>query len=316
MKIYDDILGAVGRTPLVRLNKLAPRRGARVALKMENMNPLGSLKDRIAVAMVEAAERSGKLKKGGPLVEPTSGNTGVALAMVAAVKGYRLIITMPENMSSERRKLMLALGAEVVLTPAFAGMPGAIRKAREIVKSTLNAVLLQQFENPANPAAHELTTAVEIWEDTEGMVDIVIAGVGTGGTITGVARGLKSRKPGICAVAVEPKSSAVLSGGRPGSHSIQGLGAGFIPKVLDRSLIDEVIAVPDEAAAETAKRLAAEEGLLLGISSGAVTWAALKLARRRENRNKLIVAIMGDTGERYSSAGLFDSKEPLPREAK
>ncbi len=307
MKIHDDITKTIGQTPLVRLRALCEGIKAEVLVKLESRNPLGSVKDRIAVSMVEAAEKGGTLKKGGTLVEPTSGNTGVGLAMVAAAKGYKLVITMPETMSVERRKLLAALGAEVVLTPGDKGMTGAIARAQEIVKSTRGAIMLQQFENPANPAVHERTTAKEIWDDTDGKVDVVVAGVGTGGTITGVARALKTKKPGFIAVAVEPKNSPVLSGGKPGPHKIQGIGAGFVPQVLDRSLVDEVVQVADEDAGEIARRLAREEGMLVGISSGAVAWAALEVARRKTGKGKMIVAILPDTGERYLSTWLFET---------
>jgi cysteine synthase A len=307
LKIHDDITKTIGQTPLVRLRALCEGIKAEVLVKLESRNPLGSVKDRIAVSMVEAAEKGGTLKKGGTLVEPTSGNTGVGLAMVAAAKGYKLVITMPETMSVERRKLLAALGAEVVLTPGDKGMTGAIARAQEIVKSTRGAIMLQQFENPANPAVHERTTAKEIWDDTDGKVDVVVAGVGTGGTITGVARALKTKKPGFIAVAVEPKNSPVLSGGKPGPHKIQGIGAGFVPQVLDRSLVDEVVQVADEDAGEIARRLAREEGMLVGISSGAVAWAALEVARRKTGKGKMIVAILPDTGERYLSTWLFET---------
>ncbi len=306
MRIFNDVTETVGGSPLVRLREFKAGASAEVLVKLEGQNPLGSIKDRIALAMVESAEKSGALRKGGTLVEPTSGNTGVGLAMVAAAKGYNLIIAMPDTMSMERRKLLLALGAELVLTPGKSGMPGAIEKAREIAKKTEGAVMLHQFENPANPAVHEQTTAEEIWRDTGGSVDVVVAGVGTGGTITGVARSLKKKKPGLLAVAVEPEESPVLSGGEPGPHKIQGIGAGFIPKVLDLGLVDEIIKVKSDTAGETARKLAKEEGILVGISSGAAAWAALEVARRKESRNKTIVAILPDSGERYLSTWLFD----------
>jgi len=307
LKIYDDITKTVGQTPLVRLRVLTEGLKAEVLAKLESRNPLGSVKDRIAVSMVEDAEKSGALKKGGTLVEPTSGNTGVALAMVAAARGYKLVITMPETMSIERRKLLAAMGAEVVLTPGGKGMTGAINRAQEIMKVAKGAVMLQQFENPANPLIHERTTAKEIWDDTDGKVDIVVAGVGTGGTITGIGRALKPKKPGLLMIAVEPKNSPVLSGGKPGPHKIQGIGAGFVPAVLDRSLVDEVIQVADEDAGNIARRLAREEGLLVGISSGAVAWAALEVARRKTGKGKMIVAVLPDTGERYLSTWLFEN---------
>jgi cysteine synthase A len=305
MKIYNNIMETMGNTPLVRLQRVARGMGADVLVKLESRNPMGSVKDRIAVSMIEAAEKSGKLKKGGTLVEPTSGNTGVGLAMVAAAKGYKLILTMPETMSVERRKLLAAMGAELVLTPGDKGMKGAIEAAKAILKKNKKAVMPQQFENPANPAIHERTTAKEVWEDTGGKVDVFVAGVGTGGTITGVARALKKKKKSLKAIAVEPQGSPVLSGGDPGPHKIQGIGAGFVPGVLDRKLIDEVIAVPDEAAGDIARRLAKEEGIFAGISSGAAAWAALELARRKQNKNKMIVAVLPDTGERYLSTWLY-----------
>ncbi len=306
MNIKDSVIDLVGNTPLVRLNRLAAGLPAQVVAKLESHNPLASVKDRIAMSMIEAAERQGLLTRDSVVVEPTSGNTGIGLAFVCAVKGYRCILTMPESMSVERRKLLKALGAELVLTPAPQGMRGAVEKAKEVAASTPHAFIPQQFENPANPEVHRRTTAEEIWRDTDGKVDIVVAGVGTGGTITGVAEVIKKRKPAFRAVAVEPAKSPLLSGGTHSPHRIQGIGAGFIPAVLNRQVIDEVIQVEEEAAARIARRLAKEEGLLVGISSGAVGWAALEVARRPENAGKLIVAVLPDTGERYLSTWLFE----------
>jgi cysteine synthase A len=306
MRIANDITELVGRTPLVRLRRVVDGAAATVVVKLECFNPLSSVKDRIAVSMVDAAERSGRLQPGATLVEPTSGNTGIGLAFVAAARGYRLVLTMPETMSIERRKLLSALGAEVVLTPGSEGMPGAIRRAQEIVGATPGALMLQQFDNPANPEAHRRTTAEEIWADTGGEVDILVAGVGTGGTITGTGEALKARKPSLRVVAVEPATSPVLSGGTPGPHQIQGIGAGFVPSVLNRAVIDEVVQVSNDDAFATARRLAREEGLLVGISSGAAVHATLELARRPENAGKLVVAIAPDSGERYLSTPLFE----------
>ncbi|MDK2858692.1 MAG: cysteine synthase [Verrucomicrobiota bacterium] len=306
MKIYDDVTQTIGGTPLVRLNRLTAGLKATVAVKMESRNPLGSVKDRIGVAMIEAAEKSGKLKPGAAIVEPTSGNTGIALAFTAAAKGYKLVLTMPETMSIERRKLLAALGADVVLTPGSAGMPGAIKKAEELVGTIPGAFMPQQFDNAANPEMHYRTTAVEIWDDTEGKVDLFVAGVGSGGTLTGAGRGLKERNPEVKVVAVEPSDSPVISGGKPGPHKIQGIGAGFIPANLDTGLIDEIIQISSDDAGITARRLAKEEGILCGISSGGNVWAALELARRPENEGKLIVTVICDTGERYLSTWLFD----------
>jgi cysteine synthase A len=293
----------VGKTPLVQVNKLIP--GGTVLAKLESHNPLASVKDRIGVAMIDAAEKEGRLKQGGVVIEPTSGNTGIGLAFVCAAKGYRLILTMPDSMSIERRGLLEALGAELVLSPGAEGMRGAIEAAERLVNETPGAFMPQQFNNPANPKAHRETTAEEIWEDTEAKVDVLVAGVGTGGTITGIAGLLKQRKPGVRAIAVEPQGSPVLSGGKPGPHKIQGIGAGFTPDILDTELIDEVIAVADEDAIEMTRRLAREEGILAGISSGAATWAAVEVANREENKGKLIVVILPDSGERYLSTGIF-----------
>lgn len=304
-KIARDVTELVGNTPLVRLNKIAQGLGAEVLAKLEFFNPCGSVKDRIGVSMIKAAEDAGRIKKDMVIIESTSGNTGIGLAFVCAVKGYRLVITMPDTMSVERRQLLAAFGAELVLTPGAEGMSGAVRKAEELAASMPNSFMPQQFKNLANPSAHRQTTAEEIWNDTDGRVDIVVAGVGTGGTITGIAETIKQRKTHFRAVAVEPASSPVLSGGSPGSHKIEGIGAGFIPEVLRLDLIDEVIRVSDEDAAMVSRRLAREEGILAGISSGAAAWASLELAKRQENRGKLIVAILPDTGERYLSSELF-----------
>lgn len=304
-RIFEDITTTVGNTPLVRLNRMAKADGAAVAVKVESFNPLSSVKDRIGVAMVDDAEKRGILRRGSVIIEPTSGNTGIALAFVAAARGYRLILTMPETMSGERRQLLKVLGAELVLTPGGEGMAGAVKSAEELARVTPGAVILQQFTNPANPEIHRTTTAEEIWRDTAGKVDIFVAGVGTGGTITGVAEALKKKKKDFKAVAVEPAGSPVLSGGQPGMHKIQGIGAGFVPGVFNRAVIDEVIRVTDDDAGMTARRLAREEGILAGISSGAAVWAALELAARPGNKGKLIVALLPDTGERYLSTWLF-----------
>ncbi len=305
MKYYTTIAGTVGSTPLVQLNRMAAGLPARILAKLEFFNPLGSVKDRIAAAMIDAAELEGRITPETVIVEPTSGNTGIALAFICAAKGYRLCLTMPETMSLERRKLLTHLGAELVLTPGPQGMQGAIDKAREIVSAEKKAFMPDQFSNPANPRVHRETTAEEIWRDTEGRVDILVAGIGTGGTIMGVSQVIKARKPAFRNVAVEPAGSPVLSGGQKGPHKIQGLGAGFIPKVLDPAILDEVVTVSNEDAFQTARRLAREEGLLCGISSGAAVWAALQVARRPEAAGKLIVVILASTGERYISTELF-----------
>jgi cysteine synthase A len=304
-KIYDDITRTIGNTPLVRLNRITEDSKAQVVAKLESFNPLSSVKDRIGVSMIEAAEKEGLIRNGTVIIEPTSGNTGIALAFVAAAKGYRLILTMPETMSVERRSLLQMLGAEVVLTPGPEGMPGAIRKAEALLKETPNSFMPQQFKNPANPEIHRRTTAEEIWRDTDGKEDILVAGVGTGGTITGVAEVIKPRRPGFKAIAVEPRDSPVLSKGKPGPHKIQGIGAGFVPDVLNTRVIDEIIQVTNEDAFQTARRLAREEGILCGISSGAAAWAALEISKRTENQGKLIVVILPDTGERYLSTPLL-----------
>ena len=304
-KIAKDITELIGNTPLVRLNRMNGDAKAEVVAKLESFNPCSSVKDRIAVSMIRAAEGRGLLSKDTVIIEPTSGNTGIALAFVCASRGYRLILTMPETMSVERRHILSIFGAELVLTPGAEGMSGAIRKAEQLVAENSNYFMPQQFKNPANPKIHRETTAEEIWRDTDGKIDILVAGIGTGGTITGVAEVIKKRKPKFKVVAVEPADSPVLSGGKPGSHKIQGIGAGFVPEVLKLELVDEIIKVTNDDAGVTARRLAKEEGILAGISSGAATWAALEVAKRPENKGKLVVVILPDTGERYISTRLF-----------
>ncbi|MBI5884098.1 MAG: cysteine synthase A [Elusimicrobia bacterium] len=305
-KIASDVTKLVGRTPLVALGRIGKGLPARIVAKLEAANPCWSVKDRIGLAMIEAAEAEGRLKPGTVLLEPTSGNTGIALAFVCAVRGYKLVLTMPETMSIERRKLLKALGAELVLTPGPEGMKGAVARAAEMAAADPKYLVLQQFENPANPEVHRRTTAKEIWDDTDGKVDVFVSGVGTGGTVTGVGEVLKKLKPGVKIVAVEPTDSPVLSGGKPGPHKIQGIGAGFIPKVLNRGVIDAVIAVRHEDAGAIARRLAKEEGILAGISSGAALWAAMQEAAKPENAKKTVVVILPDTGERYLSTWLWE----------
>jgi len=305
--IYEDITRTIGNTPLVKLNRVTEGLEATVLAKLESFNPLSSVKDRIGVSMIDAAERDGLIKEDTIILEPTSGNTGISLAFVCAARGYKLVLTMPETMSLERRSLLKALGAELILTPGAEGMPGAVRRAEEMAAQDPRYFIPQQFKNPANPAIHRETTAREIWEDTDGRVDIVIAGVGTGGTITGIAEVIKPLRSGFKAIAVEPTASPVLSGGQPGPHPIQGIGAGFVPEVLRLELVDEIIQVADEDAAEMARRLVKEEGILAGISSGAAAHAALQVAARQENKEKLIVVILPDTGERYLSTPLFET---------
>ena len=303
--VYSDITKTIGNTPLVRINKMNRGNSSVILAKMESFNPLSSVKDRIGLAMIEAAEKKRKLNKNSVIIEPTSGNTGIALAFVCAAKGYKLILTMPDTMSVERSKLLKILGAELILTEGSKGMKGAVEKAEELVKSTPDSFMPQQFKNSANPEVHKKTTAEEIWKDTEGKVDIFIAGIGTGGTITGVGEVLKKRKKDVQIIGLEPETSAVLSGGKAGSHKIQGIGAGFVPDVLNKKIIDEIIKVKDIDAGNTARRLAKEEGLFVGISSGAAMWAALEVANRKENSGKTIVVILPDTGERYLSTWLF-----------
>ncbi|MDI6757541.1 MAG: cysteine synthase A [Endomicrobiia bacterium] len=306
-RIFEDITKTVGNTPLVRINKLSKVSGATILAKLESFNPLASVKDRVGVAMVDDAEKRGVLKKGSTIIEPTSGNTGIALAFVAAARGYKLILTMPETMSIERRQLLKMFGAEVVLTEGHEGMKGSVEKAEEIARRTPGGVILQQFNNPANPEIHRVTTAEEIWSDTDGKVGIFVTGVGTGGTATGVGEVLKKKNSRIKIIAVEPKDSPVLSGGKPGPHKIQGIGAGFVPKVFNRETVDEIICVNDDDAGAMSVKLARQEGILAGISSGAAMWAALDVAKRQESAGKTIVVILPDSGERYLSTWLFEN---------
>jgi cysteine synthase A len=306
MRIAEDITKTIGNTPLVRLNRIVDGAKATVAAKLESRNPAGSVKDRIGVSMIEAAEREGKIAKDTVLLEPTSGNTGIGLAFAAAAKGYKLVLTMPETMSMERRKLLAALGAQLVLTPGAEGMKGAIKRAEEMAAQDPRYLILQQFENPANPEIHRKTTAEELWADTDGRLDVLVCGTGTGGTLTGCGQVLKPRRPGLRIVAAEPADSPVISGGKPGPHKIQGWGPGFVPKVLDTKLIDETLLVKHEDAGEMARRLCKEEGILAGISGGGAVWAAREIARRKENEGKLVVVVIPDTGERYLSTWLFE----------
>ncbi len=308
-KIFQNITETIGRTPLVKINKLNKEKDVTILVKLESFNPLSSVKDRIGLALIEAAEKAGTLKTDTTIIEPTSGNTGIALAFVVASKGYKLILTMPETMSIERRQLLKIFGAELVLTEGAKGMKGAIAKAEELHNETPNSVILQQFENPANPEIHRLTTAEEIWNDTAGEVDIFIGGVGTGGTITGVGEVLKARKPAVKIIAIEPTDSPVLSGGNPGPHKLQGIGAGFVPKIYNPATVDEIIQVAQVDAGQTSRQLARQEGILVGISSGAALWAALEVAKRPESQGKTIVVVLPDTGERYLSTWLFQEAE-------
>ncbi|MBS0354905.1 MAG: cysteine synthase A [Proteobacteria bacterium] len=309
MRIANNVTELVGNTPLVKLNRLAPANGATLALKLEFFNPAHSVKDRIAAAMLDAAEAAGKIQPNTIILEPTSGNTGIGLAMVCAARGYKCAFVMPETMSRERKLLLKAYGAELILTPGPEGMPGALKKAAELAAADSRYFIPQQFENPANPAIHRKTTAEEIWADTDGQVDIFVSGIGTGGTITGVGEVLKERKPGVKVIAVEPAASPVLSGGQRGPHPIQGIGAGFVPAILNTTVYDEIVQVPNDAALDTARRLATEEGLLVGISSGAAVWAALQVAERPENAGKLVVVIIPSFGERYLSTVLYQHLE-------
>ena len=309
MRIANNVAELIGNTPLVKLNKLAPKNGATLALKLEFFNPAHSVKDRIAAAMLDAAEAAGQIKSDTIILEPTSGNTGIGLAMVCAARGYKCAFVMPETMSRERKLLLKAYGADLILTPGPEGMPGAVKKAEELAAADSRYFIPQQFENPANPAIHRKTTAEEIWADTDGQVDIFVSGVGTGGTVTGVGEVLKERKPGVQVIAVEPAASPILSGGQRGPHPIQGIGAGFVPGILNTKVYDEVVQVPNDAALDVARRLASEEGLLVGISSGAAVWAALQVAERPENAGKLVVVIIPSFGERYLSTVLYQHLE-------